>query len=101
MYEALTRLENWYSHHCDGTWEHQHGIRIETLDNPGWRLEIDLKGTPLILVHYADLGVERSATDWVKCRVQDGKFEGFGGPGNLSELLEAFLKWAEQAPLIR
>jgi hypothetical protein len=96
MDELLRRLEKWYSGHCDGNWEHQCGVRIDTLDNPGWRLQIDLTGTPLLLVGYVDLIAERSAADWVRCQVRDGKFEGFGGPENLKELLETFLEWAER-----
>ncbi len=41
-------LENWYSSQCDGSWEHFYGIKIETLDNPGWAVEIDLCETELI-----------------------------------------------------
>ncbi len=32
---------------CDGEWEHDYGIKIETLDNPGWLVSIDLLGTDL------------------------------------------------------
>jgi hypothetical protein len=96
MDELLTRLERWYSRHCNGSWEHRYGIRIDTLDNPGWRLEIDLSGTPLLQINYAVLTAERTASDWVTCRVEGGKFVGFGGPGNLKELLLSFLEWAER-----
>lgn len=96
MEDLLTHLERWYARHCDGSWEHQYGIRIETLDNPGWRLEIDLHGTSLLLHGYDELTVERTSTDWLRCRVRDGKFEGFGGQSNLKELLQAFLQLAEQ-----
>lgn len=34
--EALERLEEWFENNCDGDREHGAGIRIETLDNPGW-----------------------------------------------------------------
>ena len=27
-------LQSWYQSQCDGDWEHEFGIRIETLDNP-------------------------------------------------------------------
>jgi len=43
--KALSLLEKWYSAQCDGDWEHQYGVSIGTLDNPGWTLEIDLRGT--------------------------------------------------------
>jgi len=38
-------LQKWYADHCDGDWEHEYGIVIETLDNPGWSIVIDLKNT--------------------------------------------------------
>jgi hypothetical protein len=41
----LQYLINWYSAQCDEEWEHEFGIRIESLDNPGWNLEVDLGGT--------------------------------------------------------
>ena len=44
---ALQRLQDWYSAQCNGDWEHQQGVRIESLDNPGWALDIDLADTAL------------------------------------------------------
>ena len=41
----LAFLEAWYRKHCGGDWEHQHGVELGTLDNPGWRLAVDLEGT--------------------------------------------------------
>ena len=43
----IKELENWYQSNCNEEWEHQFGIRIVTLDNPGWKVEIDLEGTKL------------------------------------------------------
>lgn len=94
MQDALSRLEAWYAAQCDGTWEHQHGVRIETIDNPGWRVEINLTGTPLQGQVLDDTAVDRSETDWLRYRVRDGQFEGFGGARNLNELLHTFLVWA-------
>ena len=96
MDDVLARIERWYAGHCDGSWEHQYGLRVETIDNPGWRIEIDLIGTPLLQRTLDELMVDRSEADWLRYRVRDGKFEGFGGPGNLKELLLIFLAWAER-----
>ena len=41
----LERLQRWYLYRCDGDWEHSFGITIETLDNPGWMVTIDLQDT--------------------------------------------------------
>jgi hypothetical protein len=34
--EAITAIESWYNKKCDGTWEHNLGITLESTDNPGW-----------------------------------------------------------------
>nr|TKK07812.1 hypothetical protein SrhCFBP13529_11555 [Stenotrophomonas rhizophila] len=44
---ALDRLQKWYADQCDGDWEHSFGIRIDTLDNPGWTVSVDLTDTAL------------------------------------------------------
>ena len=38
-------LQDWYLAQCNGDWEHEFGIKIDTLDNPGWSVVIDLLGT--------------------------------------------------------
>jgi hypothetical protein len=43
----LKALQEWYAAMSDGDWEHELGISIETIDNPGWVVSIDLEGTPL------------------------------------------------------
>jgi hypothetical protein len=43
---GLSILENWYSPQCNGHWEHGFGVRISTIDNPGWSADIDLHDTP-------------------------------------------------------
>jgi hypothetical protein len=93
----LAWLQGWYAGYCDGEWEHQYGIRIETLDNPGWLLHIDLNGTDLEGVEFAELVRQNPANvdDWVQCRVGDEVFTGAGGSHNLEELLRVFRTWVE------
>ena len=43
----ISWLQNWYTTQCDGDWEHDYGITIGTLDNPGWYVVINLVETPL------------------------------------------------------
>ena len=47
MKDSLIWMQDWYKKQCDGDWEHQNGIRIETIDNPGWKIVIDLVETEL------------------------------------------------------
>ena len=40
------RIDQWHKSNCNGDWEHSYGVTIETLDNPGWWVKIDLAETP-------------------------------------------------------
>ena len=44
---VLNAVNEWFQSQCDGDWEHDYGITIETLDNPGWSVEIYLYETEL------------------------------------------------------
>lgn len=92
--DPIRALQEWYASNCDGDWEHEYGIKIENIDNPGWSVEIPLTGTPLEGRFFADVKVERSAADWLMCRVANDTFRGDGGSRNLGEILDAFLDWA-------
>jgi hypothetical protein len=89
----LQELQDWYSLHCDGEWEHGYGIQIETLDNPGWLLKIDLVGTTLETKPFRT--VERlGELDWMNCQRSETQFIAAGGPKLLPELISVFLDWA-------
>jgi hypothetical protein len=93
--ETLKELQRWYHSQCNGDWEHCYGIKIETLDNPGWVVTIELTETELADRPFAEvIRTLEHETDWVHCRVRDHKFEGHGGPFKLGDILEIFLTWA-------
>ena len=97
MDDVVLRLEAWYESRCEGSWEHQYGVRIETIDNPGWHIEIDLSGTPLIDQSFEEFSIDRTSTEWLRCEVQGSKFEAYCGPKCLRETLLIFLTWAERS----
>ena len=70
-------------------------MTIGTLNNPGRELTIDLVGTALENAAFEAITVERSAEDWVQCRVEDGKFKGYGGVANLREMISMFLAFSD------
>lgn len=88
-------LLEWFEKQCDGDWEHGNGIRIGTLDNPGWYITINLMNTELEDKIFKAVTVERSETNWFHCFVKDKKFEGPCGLYNLPEVLAIFRQWAE------
>jgi hypothetical protein len=117
---TLARLQRWYKSNCDGEREHGNGITIETIDNPGWSIEICLDRTPLASVPFQR--VERGEEDdnyddsgkqirpWWVCRVaelvgtypDDGEqysrglyWDAYCDPDSLEQVLTVFLDWAE------
>ena len=77
-------------------------MKIDTLDNPGWSVTIDLDGTSLEEKKFSPVayGVEKEAVersdDWIHCYVEGKKFVARGGPHKLDEILQIFLRWKEE-----
>ena len=89
-------LEDWYHAQCDGDWEHQYGVKIDTLDNPGWTVQIDLTGTRYSEIQNRRLLDEHNTElDWIVCEIKEGKFWGHGGPKQLGRILQVFRNWIE------
>lgn len=93
----LERLQEWYIARCDGDWEHDNGIRIETVDNPGWAVTVDLSDTHLAELSFPEVIFSSGSADWYRCRVEGGVFRGAGGPRALEAIVGAFLDWAESS----
>ena len=89
--DALYLLQRWYVQQCNGEWEHSFGVNIDTLDNPGWTIRVDLAETAHAGLAHDWSRVERSEHDWVHWRVHADRFEAACGPTNLNEAIVAFL----------
>ena len=92
--QLLSKLEDWYVSQCNGYWEHQYGIKIDCIDNPGWSLFVDLKETPLEEVEMRPHSFENDKGDWMYCKVEDRQFVGVGDPKKLHRIIESFLWFA-------
>jgi hypothetical protein len=88
--DPLAWLMTWYRSHCNGDWEHQNGVTIGTLDNPGWLMDVDLRDTEHEGRTLQRKLIERSDNDWVSIEVVNNKFHADGGPENLSEMISLF-----------
>jgi hypothetical protein len=97
--DTLSLLQSWYLAQCNGDWEHGYGIRLETVDNPGWRLRIDLCGTDAEGLELDRVSVQRTETDWLTYGVEKNEFQAAMGPENLVECVGIFLKWFESSNL--
>jgi hypothetical protein len=93
MDTPFSALEKWYAAQCNGDWEHQRGVTIETIDNPGWRIKIELQETAAAGRLLERVKVDRSENDWIHCWVKNDLFEAACGPLNLSETLQIFVSW--------
>ena len=96
--DVIHWLEQWLQDQCDGEWEHEQGFTLETIDNPGWRLTIDLKGVAasndrLLIVEGDSPSAENGyvgGEPWLICEVKSGKFIGAGDPSQLARILQTF-----------
>ena len=88
--ETLDRLQEWFATACDGDWEHGSGFTLESLDNPGWMLKVDLNELDIDVADM-DLSEERGGTDWLAVRVVAGRLRVVCGPRDLREALDRFL----------
>lgn len=97
MIDILTWIQTWFLSQCNDVWEHSYGVKIETLDNPGWSVVIDLAGTNMEGKSIETISLNRTEDDWINCSTSDNQFKGYGGPQNLAEILSEFRNWAESA----
>lgn len=76
---------------CNGDWEHQHQIIIKSQDNPGWRVEIDLKDTPWEDASFKGIRMMVGESDWMICAKRESQFLGAGDASKLEAIMAYFL----------
>jgi hypothetical protein len=81
MRSVVQRLQTWYHAQCDDEWEHSFGVAIETLDNPGWSVRVDLVGTVLADRPFVDVEQLESDETWLRCSVGANEFGDTAGQG--------------------
>lgn len=86
----IKEIQDWYKLHCNGDWEHEYGIKIETLDNPGWNVTIDLSDTILDGLTY-EKNIENSEDDWIFLKSDGNVFSGAGDFNKLDEIIDKFI----------
>ena len=89
----LSSLERWYASQCNGDWEHSYGIHIDTLDNPGWKIKIDLHATRKQNCSLQRQIIAQSQNDWIQYWIEKEQFHVACGPLNLYEAVEIFIRW--------
>jgi len=89
-------ITEWHQRRCDGSWEHQYGVRLETPDNPGWLLTVDLIHTDLPGRAMAEVREGMAPEDhpvsprWICCSVSDNQFRGACDPTQAARVFQIF-----------
>jgi hypothetical protein len=99
--DPLVWLQGWYTSQCNDSWEEFYGIKMDTVADPGWHVQIVVTETGLEDKRFAGYVVKRSKQDWIEChlvnteidKVQCKVFNVFCGPLNLTEALTIFHYW--------
>jgi hypothetical protein len=93
--DNLEWLEDWYQRQCNGDWEHRHGMQLQTLENPGWHLTINLSGTSAANALPQRLSLDTPCGDWIVCSIGDERFDGLGDPRKLEQIIGVFRQWVD------
>lgn len=102
--DNLNWLSQWYLAQCNTDWEHSYGVKIDTLDNPGWSIKIDLINTDMHGRTFEpvkhgepsdDLEEWRQTGSWCDARIEGDTFHVACGPLDLSASVAVFRRWVE------
>ena len=94
MSSIIQWLQDWTKSQIDGDWEHELGISISMLDNPGWILSADISNYGDFLKETKPLGRDNDV-DWIdfEIRVIAKTYvyiEIFGDISKLNKILYSF-----------
>ena len=94
MSSIIQWLQDWTKSQIDGDWEHELGISISMLDNPGWILSADISNYGDFLKETKPLGRDNDV-DWIDFEVRVIAktyvyIEIFGDISKLNEILYSF-----------
>ncbi|WP_000806817.1 Imm53 family immunity protein [Leptospira interrogans] len=91
-------LIEWRESQCDGDWEHENGIAINTNGDRGWQVRIEANFTELDRVEVAHTLNQKGEDDWYSFSLKDGKFLAEGDSKKLPIILEKFKEiWTTNA----
>ena len=94
MGSIIQWLQDWTKSQIDGDWEHELGISISMLDNPGWILSADVSNYGDFLKETKPLGRDNDV-DWIDFEVRVIAktyvyIEIFGDISKLNKILYSF-----------
>ncbi|MDP1834608.1 MAG: Imm53 family immunity protein [Chlamydiales bacterium] len=96
-------MQNWYHSQCDGEWEYSCILCMQTLDFPGWSIDIDVDETSLAARKFPSISIHESSSQWIDCWKEDSpsKFKGRCSSNKVLEVLAIFHRWAKEFRMLR
>ncbi|ULH30830.1 Imm53 family immunity protein [Leptospira weilii] len=83
-------LMDWRKSQCDGDWEHENGIAINTNLDRGWQIKIEANFTEIADLILDYTLIQNGDDDWYSFKFETGRFLAEGDPKKLSIILEKF-----------
>ncbi len=95
--ELLKWLQDWYIQECINNKNciSDEIINIDTIDNPGWHIRINIKATKLARRILDEINFDNGDDDWVFIKLNTGVFEGVGDKSKLVFILQFFKAWCQ------
>ncbi len=90
-------LQKWFKDQTDGNWEHEVIIKIESIDNPGWSIEIDLMKSDIIPIEWRLF--EISDDNWLGYKFEDNIFYIAGDANKLDLSIRVFQEFIEKGSI--
>jgi len=88
----IKTIQEWFKFQCNGDWEHESGIKIQTISNPGWNLNIDIIDT-ILEGFITEENMDNGDGDWFFIRADGKVFSGSGDINKLTTLLDKFVSF--------
>lgn len=95
MMFILKWLQNFCIQNYDKICHENEIVNIYTVDNPGWRVKIDLRNTNLISKSFNEVSIDNSDDDWVFIKIMDNVFDAACDKNKLVYALSFFKEWSQ------
>ena len=89
---AFQLISDWFLSQCDGDWEHEFGIEIYTVSNPGWYIKIPLEETELEIIIIDIVHNIESEDDWYFIKTEENTIHAACSFNNIEKILNIIVE---------
>ncbi len=88
-------LMYWFWSQCNGDWEHEYGIVLDTTSEGKWKLDISISNSILDGVEFISNDFIANAGNEVECKFDNQSLVVYADTQNIIRVLQSFRAWAE------